>query len=160
MGVDVSAFMIYGIYGEGNDFRDEECGEEGKLIEPPLVELFYKDDALNDPFISDEQAIFLKAASQKEIDELKAKARKINQELKEFYFAAGLILVDFKLEFGLDKKGQITLADEITPDTCRLWDEKTLDKMDKDRFRQDLGQVDFAYEKVFERLKNQWEKKL
>lgn len=129
--------------------------EEGSPLEQPLVEFFYKDDDLGDPFISDEQALMLKAATAEELPVLKKMALEINIHLRDYFADVGIELVDFKLEFGrrLDGSG-IILADEITPDTCRLWDKKTGEKMDKDVFRRDLGSVSAGYEKVLERLRN------
>lgn len=135
--------------------------EEGTPLEKPLVEFYYKDDALADPFISDEQALMMKVVkTQGELDELKALALKVNQGLIEFFAAVGLRLIDFKLEFGRNASGKTVLADEITPDSCRLWDKDTGERMDKDRFRRDLGNVKESYEQVYERLKNHWEKKV
>lgn len=128
--------------------------EEGTPMSAPLVEFYYKDDALADPFISDDQALYMGAAANKaELDELRASALKINQVLKSVMSAAGMELVDFKLEFGRDGKGQLLLADEISPDTCRLWDLKSGEKLDKDRFRRDLGKVEESYQEVLQRLK-------
>lgn len=126
---------------------------EGEKLKRPLVEFYYKDDALGDPFLSDDQAILFEIATAPELEELKAKALKINQVLISLFEKAGITLVDFKLEFGRDAKGQILLADEITPDCCRLWDLKTGEKMDKDRFRRDLGNVKESYHQVLDRLK-------
>jgi phosphoribosylaminoimidazole-succinocarboxamide synthase len=136
--------------------------EEGTPLEKPLTEFFYKDDALADPFISDEQALMLKIVkTQGDLDELKRLALKVNEGLIEFFGAVGLKLVDFKIEFGRrPSDGAIVLADEITPDSCRLWDKATGERMDKDRFRRDLGNVKESYEQVFERLRAQWEKKV
>jgi phosphoribosylaminoimidazole-succinocarboxamide synthase len=128
--------------------------EEGTAMAAPLVEFYFKDDALADPFISDDQALYMGAAANKaELDELRASALKINQVLKQVMLSAGLELIDFKLEFGRDNKGQLLLADEISPDTCRLWDTKTGEKLDKDRFRRDLGRVEESYQEVLKRLK-------
>ncbi len=135
--------------------------EEGTPLEKPLVEFYYKEDSLADPFISDEQALMMKVVkTQAELDELKSWALKINTGLIEFFSAANLKLIDFKLEFGRNASGKTVLADEITPDSCRLWDKETGERMDKDRFRRDLGNVKESYEAVYERLKNHWEKKL
>ena len=136
--------------------------EEGSPLEKPLTEFFYKDDALADPFISDEQALMLKIVkTQSELDQLKKMALDVNAGLIEFFDAVGLKLVDFKIEFGRRASdGAIVLADEITPDSCRLWDKKTGEKMDKDRFRRDLGNVKETYEEVCERLRTTWEKKV
>ncbi|MBX9766615.1 MAG: phosphoribosylaminoimidazolesuccinocarboxamide synthase [Bdellovibrionales bacterium] len=130
--------------------------EEGKTLKTPLVELYWKDDKLGDPFISDDQALMMEAATPGEISELKAKALQINTNLIEFFGRAGLSLVDFKLEFGRDPQDKIMLADEITPDTCRLWDEETGERMDKDRFRRDLGNVQETYQNVYQRLTKAW----
>jgi phosphoribosylaminoimidazole-succinocarboxamide synthase len=127
---------------------------EGTPLSEPLVEFYYKDDALGDPFISDDQAMVMKAVPQRaDLETLKAQARKINELLKAEFAGAGLELIDFKLEFGRNQSGEIILADEVSPDTCRLWDLKTGDKFDKDRFRRDLGGVEEAYQAVLERLK-------
>jgi phosphoribosylaminoimidazole-succinocarboxamide synthase len=135
--------------------------EEGTPLEKPLTEFYYKDDALGDPFISDEQALMLKVCkAQDELDELKSLALRVNEGLVEFFAAVHLRLVDFKIEFGRRANGQIVLADEITPDSCRLWDKKTGERMDKDRFRRDLGNVKESYEEVFGRLRDAWSTKL
>lgn len=125
---------------------------EGTEIPEPLVEFYYKDDALNDPFISDDQAILMKAASRAELEVLKKSALAVNGVLRAEFAKAGLELIDFKLEFGRDESGKIVLADEVSPDTCRLWDMKTGEKLDKDRFRRDLGGVEEAYQEVLNRL--------
>lgn len=127
--------------------------QEGTLIENPLVEFYFKDDALADPFISDDQALMMKIATSEELQFLKSEALKINQLLKSLFVKMNLDLIDFKIEFGKDKNGEIVLADEITPDCCRLWDKSTSEKMDKDRFRRDLGRVKESYEEVLKRLK-------
>ena len=135
--------------------------EEGSPLESPLVEFYYKDDALADPFISDEQALMLKVVkTQSELNELKALALKVNQGLIEFFAAVNLTLIDFKIEFGRKGNGETVLADEITPDSCRLWDKTTGERMDKDRFRRDLGQVKESYEEVVNRLTQVWGKKV
>ena len=134
--------------------------EEGSPLEKPLVEFYYKDDALGDPFISDEQALMLNIVkTQAELDELKMIALNVNQGLIEFFGAANLKLVDFKIELGRTALGKTVLADEITPDSCRLWDKETGERMDKDRFRRDLGNVQESYNEVALRLKNHWENK-
>lgn len=127
---------------------------EGKELPFALVEFCYKDDALHDPIINDEHAIILGAGEQKDLDYIKDQARKINAILKPFFADKGLKLVDFKIEFGRDKDGNIILADEISPDSCRFWDAKTGAKMDKDIFRQDIGggSVKVAYEEVLRRI--------
>jgi phosphoribosylaminoimidazole-succinocarboxamide synthase len=135
--------------------------EEGTPLEKPLVEFYYKDDALADPFISDDQALMLKVCStQKELDELKALALKVNAGLIEFFAAANLTLIDFKIEFGRNSRGETVLADEITPDSCRLWEKTTGERMDKDRFRRDLGGIKESYEEVFKRLQGYWSAKV
>lgn len=126
--------------------------KEGHILSRPIVEFYYKDDALGDPMISDSHALAMKIASEKDIRTLKQMAEKINSILKPFFLKRGLKLVDFKLEFGKDKQGKIMLGDEITPDTCRLWDVKTNQKLDKDRFRFDLGNVNEAYAEVRKRI--------
>lgn len=131
--------------------------EEGKKLPRPLVEFYFKDDALADPFVSDDQIIIFDIATAEEIRDLKTKALQVNEVLAPLFSRIGLQLVDFKLEFGKLEVGQgvgtIVLADEITPDCCRLWDTKTGEKMDKDRFRRDLGKVDETYQSVLDRLK-------
>ena len=126
--------------------------KEGQLLSKPIVEFYYKDDSLGDPMISDSHALAMKIANEKDIETLKKMAKKINKILKPFFLKRGLRLVDFKLEFGKDKKGKIMLGDEITPDTCRLWDAETNEKLDKDRFRFDLGSVNEAYAEVRSRI--------
>lgn len=126
--------------------------KEGHQLSKPIVEFYYKDDSLGDPMISDSHALAMKIATEKEIKTLKQMALKINVILKPFFLKRGLRLVDFKLEFGKDKTGKILLGDEITPDTCRLWDKKTNKKLDKDRFRFDLGGVNEAYAEVRKRI--------
>lgn len=125
---------------------------EGEVLTKPIVEFYYKDDSLGDPMISDSHALAMKLASEKEIESLKKASRKINKILKPFFLKRGLKLVDFKLEFGKDKNGKIILGDEITPDTCRLWDAETNEKLDKDRFRFELGNVNEAYAEVRKRI--------
>ena len=122
---------------------------DGKQLPFTLVEFYYKDDSLGDPLINDAHAMLLNAVSnEKELDILRSLGQKVNDVLVPFFKARGLILVDFKLEFGKDANGDIILADEISPDSCRLWDENTLEKLDKDRFRQDLGSVRAGYERI------------
>jgi phosphoribosylaminoimidazole-succinocarboxamide synthase len=126
--------------------------KEGQILPKLIVEFYYKDDALGDPMISDSHALAMKIATEKDIKTLKQMAEKINSILKPFFLKRGLRLVDFKLEFGKDKSGKIMLGDEITPDTCRLWDSKTNQKLDKDIFRFDLGDVNAAYAEVRKRI--------
>lgn len=126
---------------------------EGTSLDQPLVEFYYKDDSLGDPFLSDDQALMMKAVPRREdLETLKKKALEINRVLRAEFEKAGLELIDFKLEFGRNGKGEIVLADEVSPDTCRLWDLKTGEKYDKDRFRRDLGRVEESYQEVLNRL--------
>jgi phosphoribosylaminoimidazole-succinocarboxamide synthase len=125
--------------------------DEGTPVRPAIVELYYKSDALGDPMLNDEHVRMLKLASPGELAWLKRTARKVNDVLRPFLLTRGLLLVDFKLEFGRHG-GTLYLGDEISPDTCRLWDAKTRQKLDKDRFRQDLGGVEDAYQEVYRRL--------
>lgn len=128
----------------------------GQALNPPLVEFYYKDDALGDPLLTRGRIAALAIASEEQVNQLDALARRINQALTGFFGRCGITLVDFKLEFGQDKAGTLLLADEISPDTCRLWDQNIADPsarvMDKDRFRHDLGQVEAAYESVMARV--------
>lgn len=125
--------------------------EEGRQLLAPTLEFSYKDDALGDPMINDYFAIAIGAATREEIDKISKYAFKVNDVLKAYFLNAGMELIDFKIEFGR-YKGDIILADEISPDTCRLWDVETHEKLDKDRFRRDLGNVEEAYNEVFKRL--------
>ncbi len=125
--------------------------EEGRVLSCPTLEFCLKDDALGDPMINTSHILALDVATQEEIDRISELTMKINEELKAFFLTVGIELVDFKIEFGR-YHGQIILADEISPDTCRLWDVKTHDKLDKDRFRRDLGGVEEAYQEVMHRL--------
>lgn len=135
--------------------------DEGTALEQPLVEFYYKKDELNDPFVSDDQALMLKTVEKQEtLNELKIKALEVNMALSEFFKAIGIRLIDFKIEFGFDKNGKILLGDEITPDSCRLWDLETLEKLDKDRFRRDLGKVAESYLEVLNRITGYWEEQL
>lgn len=126
--------------------------EEGTPLRHPIVELYYKDDALGDPFVNDEHAIAFKWVEKDQLTQMKYLALSINQILISNFANVGLRLVDFKLEFGLDKTGTLVLADEISPDCMRLWDMQTNEKLDKDRFRRDLGNVEEAYKQVLERI--------
>lgn len=128
--------------------------EEGKKFKEPTFEISYKEDALNDPLLNKDHAIAMEIVDEKEYKEIKAKSKEINKILTSLFERAGIILVDFKLEFGKDKDGKIVLADEFSPDNCRLWDSKTLKKLDKDNFRNDLGNLISSYEIVLERLTN------
>ena len=126
--------------------------EEGFIFETPTIEFSYKNDALGDPLLNEYHAIAMKLATKEEIDTIKKYAFGVNEQLKSFWAECGVTLVDFKLEFGKRLNGTIVLADEISPDTCRLWDSETGEKLDKDRFRRDLGGVEDAYAEVMKRL--------
>ena len=126
--------------------------EEGFVFETPTIEFSYKNDELGDPLMDEYHAIAMKIATEEEIETIKKYAFGINEQLKAFWAECGVILVDFKLEFGRLMDGKIVLADEINPDTSRLWDSKTGEKLDKDRFRRDLGGVEDAYAEVMKRL--------
>ena len=126
--------------------------EEGIVFDHPTVEYSYKNDSLGDPLLNTSHAIALKLATKEEIDTIRSYALRINELLKAFWKTCGVTLVDFKLEFGRLSDGSIVLADEISPDTCRLWDAATGEKLDKDRFRRDLGGVEEAYAEIMHRL--------
>ena len=126
--------------------------EEGIVFDEPTIEFSYKNDALGDPLINSYHARALKLATGEEIDTIVRLAFQVNEALKAFFLSVGIRLVDFKLEFGRTGDGTIVLADEISPDTCRLWDKDTNEKLDKDRFRRDLGHVESAYQEVMRRL--------
>ena len=126
--------------------------EEGIVFDAPTIEFSYKNDELGDPLLNSYHALALKLATAEEIDTIKRYAFQVNDFLKALWAECGVILVDFKLEFGRLADGSIVLADEISPDTCRLWDEKTHEKLDKDRFRRDLGVVEDAYAEIMKRL--------
>ena len=126
--------------------------EEGIVFARPTIEFSYKNDELGDPLLNDDHALALGLATEEEIAEIKRLAFRVNDVLKQFWAGCGVTLVDFKLEFGRLPDGKIILADEISPDTCRLWDSKTKEKLDKDRFRRDLGGVEDAYAEIMRRL--------
>ena len=126
--------------------------EEGIQFDEPTIEFSYKNDALGDPLLNSYHALALKLATKEEIETIKRLAFKVNEVLIAYFKTLGIRLVDFKLEFGRLPDGTIVLADEISPDTCRLWDIKTNEKLDKDRFRRDMGGVEDAYKEVFKRL--------
>ena len=126
--------------------------EEGIVFDEPTIEFSYKNDELGDPLMNAYHAIALKAATRDEIETIKAMAFKVNEVMKQYFDTLNVILVDFKLEFGKTADGKIVLADEISPDTCRLWDKTTKEKLDKDRFRRDLGGVEEAYQEIMKRV--------
>ena len=126
--------------------------EEGTVPPNQIIDICYKKDELGDPLINDDHAVALGACNYSELEEMYSLTKKINEFLKQTFDEAGLTLVDFKIEFGKDADGNILLADEISPDTCRLWDKETNKKLDKDRFRRDLGDVEEAYQEVLQRL--------
>ena len=125
--------------------------EEGIVFKRPTLEFSYKNDDLHDPFINSYYALSLELATEEEIALIEKYAFKVNEVMKKYFDSLGIDLVDFKIEFGR-YKGQIILADEVSPDTCRLWDKETHEKLDKDRFRRDMGNVEDAYNEVFRRL--------
>ena len=126
--------------------------EEGITFDEPTIEFSYKNDDLGDPLINAYHAIALKLATKEEIETIKAMAFKVNKVMKEYFKKIGVDLIDFKLEFGRLSDGTIVLADEISPDTCRFWDSETHEKLDKDRFRRDLGGVEDAYKEMMKRV--------
>ena len=126
--------------------------DEGVVFDQPTIEFSYKNDELGDPLLNTKHALALKVATPEEIETIERYSLKINKILKSCWLSCGVILVDFKLEFGRLADGTIVLADEISPDTCRLWDSKTHEKLDKDRFRRDLGGVEEAYAEIMKRL--------
>lgn len=126
--------------------------EEGIVFDQPTVEYSYKNDALGDPLLNTSHALALQLATAEEIETIRTYALRIDELLKAFWKTCGVTLVDFKLEFGRLSDGSIVLADEISPDTCRLWDAATGEKLDKDRFRRDLGGVEEAYAEIMHRL--------
>lgn len=126
--------------------------EEGIVFDEPTFEFSYKNDDLGDPLLNDSHALALKLATKEEIATIREMALKINELMKEYFKKLNITLVDFKLEFGRLSDGTIVLADEISPDTCRFWDSTTNEKLDKDRFRRDMGGVEDAYNEVMKRL--------
>ena len=126
--------------------------EEGVVFDQPTIEFSYKNDDLGDPLLNTYHALALKLATPEEINLIEKYSFRINEILKDFWKTCGVTLVDFKLEFGRPADGTIVLADEISPDTCRLWDAKTGEKLDKDRFRRDMGGVEEAYAEIMSRL--------
>ena len=126
--------------------------EEGIVFDEPTIEFSYKNDELHDPLINEYHARALKLATREEIDTIKSMAFRVNEVLKAYFLSLGVKLVDFKLEFGRTPDGTIVLADEISPDTCRFWDAETNEKLDKDRFRRDMGGVEDAYNEMMRRV--------
>ena len=126
--------------------------KEGEVFDPPLVEFFYKSDELHDPLICVEHIKLMNLATEKEVQIMRETALKVNSILSEFFDKNGIKLVDFKLEFGRLPDGSLAVVDEISPDSCRLWDKKTGEKLDKDRFRFELGDLLEGYRKIFERI--------
>ena len=129
--------------------------EEGRELLAPTLEFSLKDDALNDPLINDSHIIALGVATEQELAQIRALAYGVNDVMKDFFLKIGVKLVDFKIEAGRLPDGTIILADEISPDTCRFWDAKTNEKLDKDRFRRDMGGVEEAYSEMFKRITGQ-----
>lgn len=126
--------------------------DEGIVFDEPTIEFSYKNDELGDPLLNSYHALALKLASKEEIEKIKSMAFKVNEVLKDYFRKLNVTLVDFKLEFGKTSDGNIVLADEISPDTCRFWDSTTGEKLDKDRFRRDLGGVEDAYKEMMHRI--------
>nr|WP_152694686.1 phosphoribosylaminoimidazolesuccinocarboxamide synthase [Listeria monocytogenes] len=127
--------------------------EEGEPIPNAIVEFYFKEDALDDPFINDDHVLYLEIATTNEMDAIRQAARSINKVLQELFNQMNITLIDFKLEFGRDAAGNVLLADEISPDTCRLWDKETNQKLDKDVFRRNIGNLTDVYTEVLNRLK-------
>jgi len=125
---------------------------EGTVLEEPIFEFSYKNDDYNDPLINDDYAVALKLATREEVGRIRELTLKINEILKAYFLERGINLIDFKIEFGKTSDGQIVLSDEISPDTCRFWDVKTGKKLDKDRFRQDMGDIEEAYQEMLKRV--------
>ena len=126
--------------------------EEGIRLPRPLIELCLKDDALGDPLITEDHALLFGWTTEEQLNKIKEITLKVNSLLSEYFLSLGIVLVDFKLEFGTDGEGNLLLSDEISPDTCRFWDRDTNDRLDKDRFRKDLGNVLGAYEEIWRRI--------
>ena len=133
--------------------RNVSAGSFAIVFDEPTIEFSYKNDDLGDPLMCESHALALKLVTKEQLETVKKYASIVNETLKEFFLEKGLKLIDFKIEFGL-YDGEVILADEISPDTCRLWDVKTGEKMDKDRFRRDLGNVEETYAEVLKRVKN------
>ncbi|MDR1884739.1 MAG: phosphoribosylaminoimidazolesuccinocarboxamide synthase [Synergistaceae bacterium] len=126
--------------------------QEGLHLQRPLLEFYYKDDALGDPIVTEDHALLFGWATEEDLFQIKRITLRVNDLLRNLFSSLGIVLVDFKLEFGRDAAGNLLLSDEISPDTCRFWDSSTGDRLDKDRFRKDLGDVLGAYEEIWRRL--------
>ena len=126
--------------------------EEGMVLETPIVEFYYKDDTLGDPLVTSSHINLLKIATSEELEELSDKALRVNEVLQPYFRQNGITLIDFKLEYGKTADGTILLADEISPDTCRLWDQATGEHLDKDVFRRNIGSLTETYQTLFNRL--------
>lgn len=126
--------------------------KEGEVLSAPIVEFYYKNDALGDPLINHDHINALNLATPEQVKKMHDTSLIVGKQLQELFLQYNILLVDFKLEFGVDRAGNLLLADEISPDTCRFWDSKTGEKLDKDRFRQDLGNVSEAYREIWQRL--------
>ncbi|EZP58488.1 phosphoribosylaminoimidazolesuccinocarboxamide synthase [Exiguobacterium sp. RIT341] len=126
--------------------------EEGTVLETPIVEFYYKDDTLGDPLVTSSHINLLKIATSEELEELSDKALRVNEVLHPYFRQNGITLIDFKLEYGKTADGTILLADEISPDTCRLWDQETGEHLDKDVFRRNIGSLTETYQTLFNRL--------
>lgn len=126
--------------------------EEGTALSAPIVEFYYKNDELNDPLLNKAHIRILDLATEKDLEQMKATALRVNEVLKRDFAEKDVCLVDFKLEFGRDAQNRLLLADEISPDTCRFWDKKTNEKLDKDVFRQEIGSLTEAYKEILQRL--------
>ena len=127
---------------------------EGTKFDEPTLEFYYKNDDYHDPLINDDHAVAMKLATREEIAQVRDMTMKLNEFLKDFFAQRGVDLIDFKVEYGKDNYGNIILADEISPDTCRFWDIETGEKLDKDRFRRDLGNIEEAYQEMLKRVEN------
>ena len=150
--VEIVPLEVIGRNRSAGSFSQRYGGAEGLEFPTPTLEFSYKNDALGDPLLNSSHALALGLATREELETIRLLALDINDLLRDFWTACGVTLVDFKLEFGRLPDGSIVLADEISPDTCRLWDSATGEKLDKDRFRRDLGGVEDAYREVLRRL--------
>lgn len=126
--------------------------EEGTQLSKTIIEFYYKNDDLGDPMINDDHIEMLQLAKKSQLEEIRIQALKVNDYLVELFYSMGVDVIDFKIEFGIDSEGKVLLADEISPDTCRLWDVKTKEKLDKDVFRRDIGNLTDAYSEILKRL--------